>query len=72
MPRALLALSPCTILVAACSKQDAPTPSPHPSPTPACNKYIASTPRSTPAPGPFTVVQADPKASAPMQLALQA
>ena len=68
LPRARVALCTFTILVAACSEHDTPRPSP----TSVCTKYRASGPRPSPAPTPFTVVQVDPNASAPFQLALQA
>ena len=64
--RALLALFPCTVVVAACSKHDTSTPSPRA----ACRLHDASSP--SPTPRQFTVVQVDPNASAPFQLALQA
>lgn len=65
--RALMALVPCTVL-AACGKEDASSPGPGP----VCAKHAAPSPGANATPGPFTVVQADPNASAPFQLALQA
>ncbi len=70
LSRAVLALCPCTLLIAACSEPDPLTPSP--SPSPACRKRDTSSPGLIPKPPEFTVVQVDPNTSAPLQLALQA
>lgn len=67
---ALLALAPCTVLVAGCSTDRASSPSPSPKPASVCSKLGTSSP--SPAPGKFTVVHIDPNAGAPLQLAVQA
>ena len=70
--RALLALSPFSVLVAACSKGDALSPTASSPPSHACSAQHASSPTPSPKPSQLTVVHADPNASAPFQLALQA
>lgn len=70
LPRALLALAPCTVLVVGCGKHDESSPSQ--SPSPACPKHDPSSASPSPEPGPFTVVEVDPAAPAPLQLAVQA
>lgn len=67
--RALLALSPCTLLAAGCGKDGTSSPSPKPA---VCSRLGTSKPNPSPAPGPFTVVHVDPTAAAPLQLAVQA
>ncbi|MFT3773080.1 MAG: hypothetical protein QM820_47475 [Minicystis sp.] len=71
---ALLALSPCTVLVAGCSKDhpSTPSPGPDPKPTSVCSKLGTSSPSPSPAPSQLTVVHVDPGAPAPLQLAVQA
>ncbi len=70
LSRVLPALSPCAVLVAGCGNDGASSPSP--STSSVCSKLVASSPSPSPASSQFTVVQADPNAAAPFQLAVQA
>lgn len=58
----------CGALVVSCDTNDGTQP--YPPPPPACAAYDPSAPK--PQAGPFTVVQLDPDAPAPLQLAVQA